>query len=174
MPSILIVCISGTGFLFPLSIIPGRVTLAVTQFLTLANLFIYQMVIFEVIFSISTNLPKENIINIARSLNLSIQHYFVFQSESPSSDRLNRLGVYLIVSLFFVISTIIELALVISLKRAGEWKLPKMINVVKIESNQKNLPEKSMTFLDKVDFWALALYCFFYILFNCVYWINNE
>ena len=46
LPSILIVCISGTGFLFPLTVLPGRMTLAVTQFLTLANLFIYQMVIY--------------------------------------------------------------------------------------------------------------------------------
>ena len=45
LPSILIVCISGTGFLFPLTVLPGRMTLAVTLFLTLANLFIYQMVI---------------------------------------------------------------------------------------------------------------------------------
>ena len=44
MPSILIVCISGTGFLFPLNVLPGRISLEVTQFLTLANLFIYQMV----------------------------------------------------------------------------------------------------------------------------------
>ena len=55
MPAMLIVCISGTGFLFPLSILPGRITLEVTQFLTLANLFIYQMVKFAFIFSTLLN-----------------------------------------------------------------------------------------------------------------------
>ena len=58
MPAMLIVCISGTGFLFPLSILPGRITLEVTQFLTLANLFIYQMVKFAFIFSTLVNLQK--------------------------------------------------------------------------------------------------------------------
>ena len=44
LPTIIIVIISGLGFLFPLTILPGRITLGVTQFLTLTNLFIHQMV----------------------------------------------------------------------------------------------------------------------------------
>ena len=43
-PCIAIVLVSEIGFLIPISAIPGRVALLVTQFLTLINLFIHQMV----------------------------------------------------------------------------------------------------------------------------------
>ena len=44
IPSIAIVIVSEIGFMVQLTAIPGRVALLVTQFLTLVNLFIYQMV----------------------------------------------------------------------------------------------------------------------------------
>ena len=44
IPSISIVLVSLIGFVIPITAIPGRVGLLVTQFLTLTNLFIYQMV----------------------------------------------------------------------------------------------------------------------------------
>ena len=43
-PCIAIVVISEISFIIPLSAIPGRVALVVTQFLTLINIFIHQMV----------------------------------------------------------------------------------------------------------------------------------
>ena len=45
VPCIAIVFVSELGFVIPLTAIPGRVALLVTQFLTLVNLFIHQMVI---------------------------------------------------------------------------------------------------------------------------------
>ena len=44
IPCIAIVVISMMSFTIPLSAIPGRIALLVTQFLTLTNLFIYEMV----------------------------------------------------------------------------------------------------------------------------------
>ena len=44
VPCIAIVLVSEVSFVIPLTAIPGRVALLVTQFLTLTNLFIYQMV----------------------------------------------------------------------------------------------------------------------------------
>ena len=44
LPSVAIVLVSPIGFLIPLTAIPGRVALLVTQFLTITNLFIHQMV----------------------------------------------------------------------------------------------------------------------------------
>ena len=44
IPCIAIVIVSEISFVVPLTAIPGRVALLVTQFLTLVNLFIYQMV----------------------------------------------------------------------------------------------------------------------------------
>merc|ERR1711963_24103 len=42
-PSIAIVIVSFISFIIPLSAIPGRIVLVVTQFLTLTNIFIHQM-----------------------------------------------------------------------------------------------------------------------------------
>ena len=44
VPSVLIVLVSEIGFVVPVTAIPGRIGLLVTQFLTLINLFIHQMV----------------------------------------------------------------------------------------------------------------------------------
>ena len=46
LPCIIIVVASSFSFIIPLSAIPGRVALVVTQFLTLTNIFIHQMVRF--------------------------------------------------------------------------------------------------------------------------------
>ena len=47
LPCIAIVVASSISFIVPLSAIPGRIALMVTQFLTLTNLFIYHMVRFH-------------------------------------------------------------------------------------------------------------------------------
>ena len=44
IPCMAVVIVSEIGFVIPITAIPGRVGLLVTQFLTLVNLFIYQMV----------------------------------------------------------------------------------------------------------------------------------
>ena len=44
LPCMAIVAVSQISFMIPLSAIPGRVALVVTQFLTLTNIFIHQMV----------------------------------------------------------------------------------------------------------------------------------
>ena len=44
LPSLAIVVVSQVSFIVPLSSIPGRIGLVVTQFLTLTNIFIHQMV----------------------------------------------------------------------------------------------------------------------------------
>ena len=52
LPCIIIVVASSFSFIIPLSAIPGRVALVVTQFLTLTNIFIHQMVrIAQIIYS---------------------------------------------------------------------------------------------------------------------------
>ena len=102
------------------------------------------------------------------------QFCFYFQSESPASDQLNKLGVYLIVSLFFVISTIIELAFVVTLKRVGELKVQEGENEVKVMTRSKIESRKQISILDRIDFFAFMIYFFFYIIFNFVYWIHGQ
>ena len=45
LPSAIIVFVSQTSFVIPLSAIPGRISLVVTQFLALTNIFINEQVI---------------------------------------------------------------------------------------------------------------------------------
>lgn len=47
-----------------------------------------------------------------------------FKSRNPSGANLNALGCYLLISLFFVIATMIEFAVVLVIKRRLEW-IPK-------------------------------------------------
>ena len=47
-----------------------------------------------------------------------------FKSRNPSGANLNALGCYLLISLFFVIATMIEFAVVLIIKRRLEW-IPK-------------------------------------------------
>ena len=51
VPCIAIVSVSGLSFIIPISAIPGRVALLVTQFLSLINLFIFQMVSYNAFFN---------------------------------------------------------------------------------------------------------------------------
>ena len=47
--------------------------------------------------------------------------YFSFKTASPSGSKLNALGCYLLISLFFVLATMIEFAVVVIMKRRLEW-----------------------------------------------------
>ena len=49
-PAIAIVVVSQISFMIPLSASPGRIALVVTQFLTLTNIFIHQIVSIDIIF----------------------------------------------------------------------------------------------------------------------------
>ena len=65
IPCIAIALVSALSFVIPITAIPGRVALLVTQFLTLINLFIYQMV------SQFPQLPSFNILNHFNALDIS-------------------------------------------------------------------------------------------------------
>lgn len=151
-PSAAIVAVSHISFIIPLNSIPGRVGLVVTQFLTLTNIFIYQM------------------------------------SSSPSGATLTALGYYLLVSLSFVLFTMIEFAIVLFVKR----KLDNTKIVSTDESRRKKEKEiksffasesskkvdtwfgeaKTHNYLtDKIDYSCLFVSMASYLLFNIVYFI---
>ena len=71
IPCIAIVLVSGLSFIIPLSAIPGRVALLVTQFLSLINLFIFQMVSWKKILSSF----KSNYIKRVNISSMSLQEY---------------------------------------------------------------------------------------------------
>ena len=53
---------------------------------------------------------------------LSLPQFYLLQSESPSTTKLNDLGVYLLVSLFFVVFAMLEFAVVLLVQRDQDSK----------------------------------------------------
>ena len=53
---------------------------------------------------------------------LTLPQFYLFQSESPSTTKLNDLGVYLLVSLFFVVFAMLEFAVVLLVQRDQDSK----------------------------------------------------
>lgn len=107
------------------------------------------------------------------------------QSESPSGANLNSLGVYLLVSLFFVVASFIEFGLLLMLKRANllgvnETIAHKNRDNKKHEGSELKFARRSKTahdigletrysFADKIDFGSFIFFVFAYILFNVAY-----
>ena len=113
-----------------------------------------------------------------------------FQSESPSGASLHPLGVFIIVSLLFVMGALIEFALILTLKQYLECK--SILMVVpncpataeeikrKLGEEQHNMPAqkgsspspKISRSIDQVDITALISFLLLYFIFNCAYWID--
>ena len=122
-----------------------------------------------------------------------------FQSESPAGTELNALGVYLLVSLFFVVAAMIEFAVALVLQRMWHHKEnPNPTNIERTPMPQKWLAKgnniasnwideqgnekltlgmqtaKKRTGLNfstnKIDIAAFVISFMLYIFFNCVYW----
>ena len=108
---------------------------------------------------------------------------------------MNALGSHLLVSLFFVVATMIEFAVVMGIKRVEELKanktgpnenkkegiISKRNAMIKHELYlHQDLAMKQTTFSqdnvcsirDKIDFAACCLFLFSYFLFNCSYMAN--
>ena len=130
-PCAAIVGVSQISFMIPHESIPGRVSLIATQFLTLTNIFIYQL------------------------------------SNSPSGTQLNALEIYILASLFFVIATIVEFGLVLSIKKIH--LLGNRNNKVVTLKRRHILREKGCSKADKIDSAAFMIFPFAYIVFNCIY-----
>ena len=116
----------------------------------------------------------------------------LLQSESPSGAKLNALGVYLLVSLFFVCASFIEFGILLLLKRTyflGErGTLVDKTADVDNQKNQGSHIEKAFdrrlkrahdialqtrySIADKIDFGSFIFFMFAYVLFNVGYIIQ--
>ena len=114
------------------------------------------------------------------------------QSESPSGAKLNSLGIYLLVSLFFVVASFIEFGILLMLKRThfhgvrettGDKN--KDADIQNLEGSQSNKVfariaktahdkalETRYSVADKIDFCSFIFFVFAYILFNVAYIIQ--
>ena len=104
---------------------------------------------------------------------------FKFQNESPSGGQLNVLGTYILVSLFFVIGTMLEMAVVLAYKRIMDNRISdrKVDELKKTKSKQCGQNDEDTPKLrpstNQIDVAALFLFFIFYLVFNGVYWMNN-
>ena len=70
--------------------------------------------------------------------------YTLFQSESPSGDRLTSLGAYLLICSIFVFFTMVEFALVLVLKEV-EDQIANATSIAKEDSNSGGFISRRMT-----------------------------
>ena len=113
-------------------------------------------------------------------VNIKLKSWCIsFQSESPSGDTMNALGLYLLISLFFVVGTLLELASVLEVRRDCERKMKTQVQpqaqAIKVKGlNQKDAPELDKTNLktEKIDRIAFISYIILYSLFNLIYWTH--
>ena len=78
---------------------------------------------------------------------------------------MTALGIYLLISLFFVLATMVELAGVILLRRKLETNV-----VVKVPGGEIIDAAEIRTSTEKLDFISMILFFSFYVLFNAIYW----
>ena len=104
---------------------------------------------------------------------------FKFQNESPSGGQLNVLGTYILVSLFFVIGTMLEMAVVLAYKRIMDNRISdrKVDGLKKTKSKQCGQNDEDTPKLrpstNQIDVAALVLFFTSYLIFNGVYWMNT-
>ena len=113
------------------------------------------------------------------------------QSNSPSGASLNALGTYILVSLSYVIGTMIEFAIVILIhRRSSETSRPPptdplfsnhidSINpeVIQVRQKIKNLDsvapsEKQYSYTEKIDAVAFFVFMISYCVFNFAYFFS--
>ena len=120
-----------------------------------------------------------------------ILNYFNNQADSPSGSRLNSLASYLLVSLFFVLATMIEFAIVMIVKQntSDGKQEPSMLPLC---SNSEGSVEamllhafkqvenghicmnrrKQTSYVKTIDLIALFTFALTYILYNCFYFVS--
>ena len=95
----------------------------------------------------------------------------LFKSDNPTGEKINTLGKYLLTSLLFVMSAILEFAAMLFLQRKNELK-----NGAKVSNKGRFLRRGSFEMKKlstKIDGIAMILYVFAYLVFNIAYWIPN-
>ena len=114
--------------------------------------------------------------------------FSILQSNNPSGAGLNVLGEYLLISLCFVVVTMLEFALVLIVKRRGSKSskvstssqpYERKIRPSKLDKTEtKKLSKKSWintlygesySLTDQIDFMALIISLITYAMFNCIY-----
>ena len=117
-------------------------------------------------------------------------HYIIsrsfLQKESPSSGKFTALGVYLLTSLFFVVTAFVEFAFVLYLNHQNEKQVEIHANAIEANNEKKNGVQENVNHLSngiplvfskkrrfdikKIDLIAFIIGVMIYITFNIIYW----
>ena len=159
IPCIAIVLVSEIGFMVPLTAIPGRVALLVTQFLTLINLFIFQI----------SDSPSSSDLNIlGEYLLVSLGFVVAAMAEFALVILLNRRSKLKTDSTDPKNSTEVKNSGIIHVSRFcpdTEMKKPMKLG----KKSQWNMPS-----IYVVDFIAFWLHFSAFLLYNTVYWAKHH
>ena len=92
------------------------------------------------------------------------------QAQSPSTAKMTALGIYISVSLFFLMGAIVEFAVVLYLQRKQDYVQGTKKKNVSLVNNGGSFSELK-SFGTKLDSIAFVFFMSSFILFNMVYWI---
>jgi len=101
-------------------------------------------------------------------------------SNNPSGKTVNALGMYLLVSLFFELVVLLELGIVLIIRRRSkvERNESKEINILKKGSLMLGdmvleNPRRRFSSTDKIDLGTFVVIMNLYLIFNCIFWTKN-
>ena len=89
---------------------------------------------------------------------------FEFQSVSPTGSKVDKLGLYLLVSLVFIMASMVEFAIALIVHR--NYGNAKISN----DADNKRTVDIRRISSNNMDVASAILFPFAYILFNIIYW----
>ena len=100
-------------------------------------------------------------------------------SHNPSGKTVNPLGIYLLVSLFFEMAVLLELGIVLIIRRRNNTKrneskendIVKKGSIIFADMVPKN-PRRRFSITDKIDLGTFVVIMSLYLIFNCIFWTN--
>ena len=96
--------------------------------------------------------------------------FFRLQTKTPMGNRLTSLGIYIVISLMFLIGSMVELVGMLFLQRI--IAIREEDNVGVNEESVERGAFKIHKLCAKVDGVALILFSLTFITFNCLYWMG--
>ena len=93
-----------------------------------------------------------------------------FQAQSPTGTRMTALGVFILVSLLFVMATIFQFMAVLYLERKQDYDYGLNVEDAKVFRKSEASVHQRKTKKVKIDVIASLLFSLSYISFNVIYW----
>ena len=90
--------------------------------------------------------------------------FLEFQSVSPTGSKVDKLGLYLLVSLVFIMASMVEFAIALIIHR--NYGNAKISN----DADNKRTVDIRRISSNNMDVASAILFPFAYILFNIIYW----